>query len=170
MTKYTKETIIGAVVAAFGAFMYAGSHNIKVMRLSKGAVSSAVMPRLCAGILIFLGLAMIAANLYLYMKNRKPAAIRTQRPPPEKTGAGGSRQGLARLGGMVLLLFLYCLLFDKIGFIISSTLFLFLSILLLAPPPQRKWLPSVIAALIVPVAVYYLFAKAFYMLLPGGLL
>lgn len=164
-----KDLLAGIVVAAVGIFMYAGSYNIKIMRLSSGSVSSAAMPRLCAVILVLLGIGIAATNVIMYAKEKK----RAQTPadlPPEKTGGGMSRDGLLRLGGIVALLFLYCLFFSSLGFIISSALYLFATVLVLAPRPQRKLLPSVITAIITPIVIYYVFAKAFYMLLPSGVL
>ena len=71
----------------------------------------------------------------------------------------------------VVLLILYIALFSRLGFIISSALFIFFQIILLTPPTEKKnYLLFAIIAIVSSVAVYFIFKEAFDIFLPQGIL
>ena len=74
---------------------------------------------------------------------------------------------LLRAFAMILLSWLYYAFLKKIGFLILTPVYLFLSMLLFG---YRKWIRMVIYSVVFSTGVYYLFVKVFLVLLPKGLL
>lgn len=76
--------------------------------------------------------------------------------------------------GTFLILVCYALLIDKIGFIILTTIYLFLQILLLLPKDLLKVKKYIfitaVVSIIVPLSLYFLFYKVFGIFLPMGIL
>lgn len=71
----------------------------------------------------------------------------------------------------VVLLVLYIVLFSKLGFIISSALFIFFQTILLTPPTEKKnYILFGVIAVFASVAAYLIFKEAFDIFLPQGIL
>ena len=69
----------------------------------------------------------------------------------------------------VLLMLAYMMIFEKVGFIISSIVYLFVQMMLLSNSENRKPVLFAIIAVALPIAVDALFAFAIKMPLPVGL-
>lgn len=74
----------------------------------------------------------------------------------------------------ILILLIYALLIEKIGFIIMTTLYLFLQILLLLPKnllKNKKYITIAgTVSLFLPISLYFLFYNVFSIFLPTGIL
>lgn len=74
----------------------------------------------------------------------------------------------------IIILILYALFLEKIGFIILTTIYLFFQIILLLPKEyikNRKYLLITGAvSIITPIFLYFLFYKVFSIFLPAGIL
>ena len=68
------------------------------------------------------------------------------------------------------ILIVYMALMSVLGFLISSALFLFATMMLLTPKQKRKLPVIVILSVIVAIGVYYLFVYGLDMVLPAGIL
>lgn len=65
----------------------------------------------------------------------------------------------------------YVFFLDKLGFIITTALYLIGQILLLATKKQRKrWYLIIPFSIVIAVVIYYVFYYGFSLLLPAGLL
>lgn len=71
----------------------------------------------------------------------------------------------------IILLVFYVLLYRRLGFVITSTIFLFFEIINLTPSYIKKnYVLNLIIAIASPVMVYYLFYYGFKTILPVGIL
>ncbi|MDO4492994.1 MAG: tripartite tricarboxylate transporter TctB family protein [Clostridia bacterium] len=110
-------------------------------------------PMIIAGFTAVLSLILIVASLLGKMKEEGAALSLTP----------GMKRGFIA----IVLFLLYCLLFNKLGFILDTVWLLFAGMYLME---NRRWVQMAIVSIVVPVIVYFIFAKLLYVMLPDGLL
>ncbi len=64
------------------------------------------------------------------------------------------------------LLALYILLMEKVGFLITTVLYLFGQMMILAAPEHRRPLMFLFISLLCAITIYYTFTEVFYLMLP----
>ena len=160
MAKY-RDLIGGVFFLAFAVFIYALSYQIHMTQADP--IGPQFLPRLVA---LFMGALALFSVVRSVLRLRKTDSA-TPATTPKKGG-----DNVALLLTAVLLV-AYTLLIEKVGFIILSTIYLYLQILLISPKEElqkRNLVINAIVAIIVPIALYYLFYHAFGIFLPAGLL
>lgn len=75
------------------------------------------------------------------------------------------KEELISAGLLVVAFFLYTLLVRPLGYLIATPLFFFIFMLIYG---ERKWIRMTIVSVVFSVAVFFLFEKVFYILLPHG--
>ena len=139
-----------------GAFLYGQSLSIRT--IVENDVGSGYMPRLVGGSIVALAVLKLILSL-------KPRAVST-----EKAAAAGddndNKGGCLTIAALVL----YVLLFEVLGFLVSTALYLFAQILILSDRRNRNLPLFAVVSVAVSVIVYALFAKAFDLILPQGIL
>jgi putative tricarboxylic transport membrane protein len=122
-------------------------------------VNSRFFPKLMGSILIFLSIVMALEN---FVTRR---AQESEEPIKEAVEKTDQKQWIRSIGvGIVCLL--YYFLFQSLGFLLSSSLFMLGFLLLLG---TRKWYALLILSTIVPLSVYILFKTILGAPLPDGL-
>lgn len=152
----------GIVFFAYGAWMFAGGLSITAAGKS-GDYGPGFMPRLVGLIVIFLSVMLVFTTWWGVRRN-----------PGEKQTPGevqGGRYNYRSIFLSIALLGLYMVTLEPAGFILSSIVYLFLQMLIIANKPTRKQLLLfVVISLIVPIVVDYIFVTVFSLLLPDGIL
>lgn len=151
MTKKVKEILISVVFMLVGIFIYLQAMNIKP--LMKNELGSGYFPKVVAGTMIVLSILNIFLNL------RKTHIEDENKTKSDLFG------GLSTIG----LIGIYSLLYQKVGFLIGTSLYLFLQILILAPKEKRNIMLFAIISVVFSVFVYYLFTRIINMPLPKGI-
>jgi len=164
-----REIGTGIFFLVLAALYFWGSLYISTFDpFAKGGLDSRSTPQMLSILVAGLSIIHIATNL-LKLKKAEPEA------------GSGAQAGKAafkfersqRLMAItVLLICAYIFCFTRLGFILSSILFLLAEIFLLIPAENRKkWaLFTVCFSVGVPVVIYFLFTKLLSMFLPRGLL
>lgn len=70
----------------------------------------------------------------------------------------------------IILIFIYVLSLEKLGFVLSSSIYLFLQINILINEEKRNHLLIVIISVVSPIITYLIFTKGFGLMLPNGIL
>lgn len=93
-------------------------------------------------------------------------------PKGTETKEGKKRDAVPMIRFVMALgmLLVYVALLKTIGFVIMTALYIFAQSLFMAPPEKRNFLLSGILAIVVSIAIYYVFARGLGMTLPAGLL
>ncbi len=154
MTNKVRDIICSVIMLAFGAMMVVLAQDIP-HKVAKD-VGSAYVPT-------FIGICILivaAAKLILTLVNKKPAA--SQKIKFTQDALGGF--------GTIALMVVYMLIFEPVGFIVSSALYLFVQMILLSDNKNRNPILFAIIAVALPVAVDALFVFAIKMPLPVGIL
>jgi len=157
-TKY--EFHIAILLALVGLFVLLMSNTIPLMvAVEKSSVINArFFPKLMGSILILLSIGMAVENYF---------RISTGPSKPSDEDKKKRKGDWARLSAVAIICLLYYLLFQPLGFLLSSLLFMlgFLAFL-----GVRKWHVILPLSVLVPLCVYLLFKTILGAPLPDGLL
>ncbi len=152
MTQNKKDILVAVLFIALGAFIYIQSMGIEP--LMNNDVGSGFFPKVVAIVII----AIAAAQLILTLKDKdQNVAGKTT----DKDMAGGWIT--------VVLIGLYVLVYQSVGFLISTAVYLFLQILVLCPEEKRNIPLFGFISIITPVFIYTMFVYLINMPLPKGI-
>ena len=161
MKKQEKTDLLSALLAiVFGGFVYIMSGSI-VVKAKGGDIGSQFLPRLIAGLMILLGVLLLIGTL------RK---IKASTGAQEE--AGEDKSFVPALLSFVNLI-VYVLIFKPVGFLVSTVIYLTVQMIIMSPdrkPGVKKLGFWVALAVIVAVAIYFIFTKGFSLPLPSGIL
>ena len=174
MAKARKDIVCGIVLDIIGALMFIGSFGIKHINSLTFDVGSAYFPRICAGLLLFLGTLLIISNIIKMAKIRnKDEQIESTQEVAEKNKSKFDSIALIKALIVIAALILFTVFLKTVGFIICAFILLLSLILVLAPKTEFKkkniiiW---IIISAVASVGIYFLFVEVFNLILPIGII
>ncbi|TWI52633.1 putative tricarboxylic transport membrane protein [Pseudomonas duriflava] len=149
-----KELVIGVVMLGAGL-----SYLFMTMNLPrKGFIDAAFVPYVLAFILCLLGILQLIAS-------RKPA---TSQAESEDDNTPIDYATVLKTLGLIVL---YAALLKAVGFLLMTTVYLYLQFMVLTPVSQRvKHVSYLIIAAVASVSIYFIFRHGFDLMLPAGFL
>jgi hypothetical protein len=166
---YKQEIGTGIFFLVLAMLYLAGSLSIASFDpFGNSFLTSRAIPQLIGGSMAALGIVHIAGNA---LKLKKARANHENNGATNEPRSGCSRSTWLMLL-TVLFICVYIFLFTRLGFILSTVLFLLAEILLLIPAGKRKrWAVFIVCfSAGLPILLYLLFTKLLSMFLPVGLL
>ena len=153
MTDKKRDLLCSVIFLVFGIFMFVQSAAIKPLMGSKD-LGSGFVPKIIAGCII----AIAGVKLIMTLTGKK-----------EEKKIENDED---KMGGLltIALLLIYSVLFNTLGFILSTVLYLFAQMLILSDERNRKIPLFAVIAVVAPVVIYALFVYVIKMPLPAGLL
>lgn len=169
-----KELLPGVVITIFVIFIFFSSFSLQSLQMNP--VGSDFLPKIVS-ILAFVGSVIInipiVKRLIRNRKRNKNAAVKekTQQVNLEKVTKNlemvtKKYSTLITLG----LITLYIVTMGLLGFLISTSLYLFVQIMLLAPKEKIKPIIIAIISIVSSLVIYVIFLYAFTIVLPVGIL
>lgn len=153
-----RDFITGAVVLCLGIVLFCLTYSINELTVS--GVGAEFMPRLVAVMFGILGIIMMGLGM-----------------GKSKTGAAGAEKkddrapnGYRLVTLNILLFFLYLYALEDVGFLLTTPVYLFLQMWLLSAPDEVRFGRFAVVSILTSVGSYYLFLKAFQVILPAGIL
>lgn len=164
LSKYNK-LFSGAI---FVAAAVALGVQIPAITVTNLAADSRLMPIIVVVLLLLFGLPLLAEGFAEFVRGRKAAV-----PQPEEGAEAGKpdpekRAGLYRMLLCALFFALYTFLLTRLGFVVSSAIYLIANFLVLAPKEKRNLIFFAVLSVAVPAAIYVIFVKGFRVILPTG--
>lgn len=151
MTNKQRDILCSVLFLMFGVFVFLQAIPIKpIMEKDLG---SGFMPKIIGMAIV----AIAAVKLVLTLMSKGDSQ--------KATSDDDLKGGLWTIAALAA----YVLLFDRLGFILSTALYLFVQILVLSNEQNRNLKLFAAISVITPVAVYALFVYAIKMPLPAGL-
>jgi len=163
--KAKKDLIAAVILITFSIVYFVQTFNIRQTSLI--SISSATIPRVCALLLIIVSLALLIES-GLYMLQSKKPNKRGQKTIDEEEKRISQKKGCMVICSFMILFF-GILLTEKIGFTYGMFVYLLGTLILMNHHTPRKWI-LVMIAVIVPLSIFVLFTRAFYLRLPPGFL
>lgn len=154
MTNKTRDILCSIIVLAFGAAMIYFVKDVR--RVIRTDVGSAFVPTLIGWCIVVTGASKLLYSIFTSLKEENKKIVFDQ------DFFGGI--------GTIVLMILYMLAFQPVGFIVASAVYLFLQMLLLSDRTNRKIILFAVVSVLLPVAVDALFVFVIKMPLPVGIL
>jgi len=150
-----RRDIIGSIVfLVFGIFLFAVSFTVRT--IIENDVGPAFMPKVVAAAIMIVSI----SKLVIALKNNNDDYTAIKKSSDDKMG---SLLTILNLGA-------YVILFEPLGFIVSSILFLVLQMIILSDKVNLKPIKFIIVSISSTIAIYLLFVYTFNLMLPEGLL
>ncbi|HZH62718.1 MAG TPA: tripartite tricarboxylate transporter TctB family protein [Metabacillus sp.] len=167
MAKLNKDLFASAFLIVFSIVMYIASNSIIKLTVSK--VGADFVPKLVA-----IGM-LILSVFYLIQSIKKQIRLKNEvdtNASLEKENDTEEKKKISPLSVLatVGLLVLYIALLPYIGFLITTTVYLFFQMYLLAARTERKIPLFVVISIVTSVFIYFIFKYVFYLMLPAGIL
>lgn len=153
MTKRQRDLLCSVLFLGFGIFVFVQS--LPIQPIMEKDLGSGFMPRVVAVAII----AVAALKLVLSLLDKEAGAEKRER-------SGDLKGGIAT----ILALTGYAVLFDTLGFILATALYLFAQIFILSGKEHRNIKVTILISVVAPVVIYALFVYAIKMPLPTGIL
>jgi len=149
-----KELLLGIIMLAVSIVYFVAATMIEIK--IQTAINSRYIPYLLAGIAFILGI-LQCINGYKAVKNYKE----TEKEPSDTKS----------VIIMFFLIVVYCATLKTIGFLISTSVLMFLQMILLCPINKKRNLPLfAFISIVSTVIMYYAFRLGLNLMLPSGLL
>lgn len=155
------DLVSGFAFLALAIALYFGSKNVKTLDVSR--FGGGFFPSIVAVLLAITSLGIILGGIAQAGKPNKEEPQANTESSLEK-----SRRWAVLV--TFLLMFGYALLISKLGFIITTALYLFIQINILSPKKSRHQLLFAIISVLSSIIIYYTFVKLFNLMLPAGIL
>lgn len=152
MYKKYKDAVIGGILAALSLIYLAMSFQIKLTNIDR-IVGSRMFPQICGTAILLLSIYLIASAVH---KGKNAVA---------EPGAGKNyTRTVIVLGSYAA----YIFLMDKLGFTVSSILYLFSQMIVMGkwPVTRKSMLLYLLISVTASAAIYFMFYKVFMLMLP----
>jgi putative tricarboxylic transport membrane protein len=167
MIRLNKDLFASAFLIIFSAVMYAASNSIKKLTVSK--IGADFAPKLVA-IGIFILSIFYLINAVKQLKGSSGAKAVEMETGEQKDQEGKKKVSPLSVIATIGLLVLYIALLPIIGFLITTVVYLFAQMYLLAEKKERKIPLFLVTSVVTSVFVYFVFKSVFYLMLPAGIL
>lgn len=168
--KKYRDIILGAVMLAFSAFYLAVAANIKTRpKLTPSYASAKIVPILLGVLLAILSVLCIIEGIHKMKKYGTTIVSKKAKQAHNKEVALDSFAVIATFALMLL----YAMGLSRLGFCLSTMLYLFLQISLLAPTAKhskRSFIIYAVVAVVFTMAIFFIFRFGLSMLLPRGVI
>lgn len=157
MERY-KDVFLGIFLMAVGFVLFAASFSIKSVLPME--IGPDFFPRVAAVCLIVLGAGTTGECLLKVKKEGNGQ-------PEQEEKQGGSSISVVLT---IVLMVIYVVVIKKMGFLITTALYLFCQINILAPKEKRNQILFIVISAAASAVIYLAFAKGLNLLLPAGIL
>lgn len=159
MTDIRKDFMTAVIFLVFGIFLYVQSLSIKTIVTSNYEVGSGFVPRIIAVLIIAIAVLLLFSAIFRVFYKKNDELCKSKKKDDLKGGVG-----------TILLLICYGFIFDKLGFLLSTFIYLFFQIFLLSNKENRNIKSFLLISLIATIAVYTIFHNVFKLQLPSGII
>lgn len=156
MKKKYWDLASGVFLLVFSVVLFIGAQNVKTLSIS--SVGSGTFPSFISALLAIVSIAIIVGG------------AKKARGPDEKPAKDAEKTRLWAVLATFVIMALYALLMPKVGFIITTMVYLFAQMYIMAAKEHQKPLLFGVISIVTSVSVYYMFVKIFNLMLPAGIL
>lgn len=164
-TKQYRDIIAGAAFLVVAAILYSSSFSI--ITSIPGRLGAEFMPQVVAWTMAVLSVILIASGVRPLLKKNVPSDGDAGEGKTDEQAVQNAERKQVFL--MLAVVAFYIILLNKLGFVFSSMLFLFVMMSIMSTQKKKRyWLYGVIAVF-ASIVIYYLFRVVFHLYLPPGL-
>jgi putative tricarboxylic transport membrane protein len=166
MTKINKDIYASVFFIVFSIVMFIASNSI--IKLTVSRLGADFAPKLVAVGIFTLSIFYLITSIKKQKQDNNHAISKKS----EEEGSTKEKKKISPLSVLLTvgLLVLYVVFMPMIGFLITTVVYLFFQMYLLAAKSERRIPLFVGISIVTSVSVYYLFKSVFYLMLPAGIL
>ncbi|WP_226527031.1 tripartite tricarboxylate transporter TctB family protein [Metabacillus niabensis] len=167
MARLNKDIFASAFLILFSIVMYMASNSIIKLTVSK--VGADFVPKLVAIGMLILSVFYLISSVKQQIKSKSEAASKII---PNKENNTEEKKKIRPLSVLLTvgLLVLYIALLPYIGFLITTTVYLFFQMYVLAAKTERRIVLFIGISIATSIFIYFIFKYVFYLMLPTGIL
>lgn len=158
MWRKYKEVISSGVISAFGFVYFIMSFSVR--QYGDAVLDSRSLPLALGALLLVFGL------IRFYTSIKSLVKVNFDNPVKESDEAGSRIHVILTL----VLMLAYALTMKRLGFLISTTVYMFLQSMILFPKKKMNFIIAIAVSLIFSISVYLVFVRVFSLVLPQGIL
>lgn len=163
MARY-RDIITGSAVIVISMVLFVLSFHLRDFAAVR--LGPEFVPRLTAVAFGILGVILLVQGI-INLRTFKGTNEKEEAGKEPAAGEGETRHAVIK---SFLLLCGYIYLLDAIGFIIMTTLYLFIQMILLSAVADRRYMVFAVVSVLTSVSAYYLFVAYFRVMIPAGIL
>ncbi|MGO4887562.1 tripartite tricarboxylate transporter TctB family protein [Anaerobacillus sp. MEB173] len=167
MIKKFQDVYASVFLIGVAVIMYMATYNIQALTVSN--IGADFMPRLIAISLFILSTIMLIGAIKKLKTPDHSKVIEEEESETEDEGAN-QKINIWSVVATIGLMIGYVYLLPTIGFLIMTTVYLFLQMIVLADKAYRRITLFIVISIISSAAIYFLFKSVFYLRLPAGIL
>lgn len=157
MIKTYGNLLVSCAILCIGAVLFVAAQYISVgAAMAKGGD---FMPKICSAVFLALGAILFVSEL-----------IALRRPPPVSPETEAPSLNYRGLFLNILLIAIYFILLDSVGFLIMTAFYISAQTYLFSPRQRTHLIICPAVGIISSAIIYYLFTYSFQLLLPYGIL
>lgn len=164
MTENRRDLIGSILFLVFGAFMFIQS--IPIVPIMGRDLGSGFVPKIVAGAIIVTAAVKLVFALTAMSKETKAEKEKAIQKKKDQSADDDMKGGLFTIASLLV----YALIFQSVGFIISTVLYLFVQIMVLSDKTNRKPVLFAIISVAATLFIYVVFVHLIKMPLPAGIL
>ena len=127
------------------------------------AIGGDFMPKVMAVLLIICAIGFVVVGIA-----QKPTQVPENNPSKKEQRMDAKRWSLFAIEFALLFIYLYLLI--PVGFILMTSIYIFVQAWVITVKEERSLIKMAIIAIIASVIIYFIFVKGFHLMLPAGLL
>ena len=160
-----RDAIFAGILFLIFAFFLFSSRHIQVM------LASSVDAKFFPTVICTAAMVLCAVNIVTGVLRGNAARQKELGDHTEHAGSTASEKNVAvRSALSIALIIVYLILLKPLGFVIASSLYLFIQIMLLSERGKRHPVLYILISIAVSVLCYLFFRNIFYLMLPSGIL
>lgn len=168
MARINKDIYASAFCIVFSIVMYVASNSI--IKLTVSRVGADFVPKLVAIGMLILSVIYLFNSIKQQISSKSEIASQISKEEENSTEEKKKKINPLSVLATVSLLFLYVVLLPHIGFLITTTLYLFVQMYILAAKSERRIPLFAGISIVSSVFIYFIFKSVFYLMLPAGIL
>lgn len=165
MLEKNKNLVAGAFIFVFAIIFYILSFNIQLTNIDT-LVGSRFFPQAVTILMMICSALLIIESLVKNKRNKESG--KTDMTNQETEVEEGQKPNYKNTILVFTSLGIYVILLDKIGFMISTVIYLASQMFILESKEKRNPVKYIIISIITTIVVYYAFTKGFSLMLPRG--
>ncbi|MFC7684894.1 tripartite tricarboxylate transporter TctB family protein [Ureibacillus sp. GCM10028918] len=159
------DMISSLVLIAVSIILFIATFSFREMTVSN--VGPDFLPRIVAIALFILSFSLL---IKAYVQKKKEGEIQKAVSIESIPQKENKKEIYLLVITTLLLIVLYLIVMPSLGFLISTAVYLYIQIYLMAPAEKRSHIKIGIVSVLTSVIVYFIFRNVFYLMLPSGIL
>ncbi|MDN4493489.1 tripartite tricarboxylate transporter TctB family protein [Ureibacillus aquaedulcis] len=159
------DMISSIVLIAVSIILFIATFSFRAMTVSD--IGPEFLPRIVAITLFILSISLF---IKAYVQKKKEGEIQIAEEIESVPQKESKKEIYLLVITTLILIVLYLIVLPSLGFLIATTVYLYIQIYLMAPADKRNHIKIGLVSVLSSTIIYFVFRNVFYLMLPSGIL